>query len=315
MIFLVPPNSLTVVVSRFSFSSLFSKNFIIGNYGRKKIKITKQENGAASKIQARQRGKKARREQIEQDNAALKIQARIRGKQSRGSKEKEEKVAAAKKIQARARGRKARAMKAREQAAIAKIQAIERGRQTRKGVKSLNVKSTGVDTTMQIDEGKIGYYQNSDRDQVRDYIFPSDNTMVADTGMQTQLLPPDAPPREPAVVIQMNDVLDTYNKGIVSIFKAYTSKNGMNRTGHKATFDDIKNKNKTIDRAAFTQIATHFKLMAPRNKKRLNSKGERILPNAEGWYRLWSLLPSSEKEAGWDIARDIRKFKKKKEKV
>ena len=116
-----------------------------------------------------------------------------------------------------------RAEKAREQAAIAKIQAMERGRQTRK---NCNVSLSGSDQagefaktekgghaidTTQTMAGDQGYFQNSS--EPREYIFPSQNILVADTGIQTQLLPPDAPPRTPNVIIGMPDVLETYAKG------------------------------------------------------------------------------------------------------
>ena len=200
-----------------------------GNYGRKKVAIAREENNAASKIQARARGRTARKEKNEQDMAAKKIQSRIRGKQSRDAKEKAEKDAAALKIQAVQRSRKARAAKAREKAAIAKIQAMERGRQTRKNMPSLiDAEAVGIDTTQDVDE-QLGFFQSSGL--VRNYKNPYASTMVADTGMQTQLLPPDAPPKTPPFVIQMEDVLATYQKGIQALHKAYTSKNGMNRTG------------------------------------------------------------------------------------
>ena len=77
-------------------------------------------------------------------------------------------------------------------------------------------------------------------------------------------------------------------------------------SGNRPTFDDIATKATTIDRAAFQQICSAFQLAALRQKKRLNAQGERIEPNADGWYKLWSLLPSNEKEIGWDVARDIR---------
>ena len=291
-----------------------------GRYGRKKIKIEKDQSEAATKLQARIRGSQARKKITDQEQAATAIQARIRGRQSRTQKERDEKNKAAARIQARARGRKARAQRIREDAAIARIQAIERGRQTRKGINQrdfskgpslTNAKVDGVDTTRSSgdDNGRgrrsPGFYQST---RPRVYEFPTDETLVADTGMQTQLLPPDAPPKTPLIVISTTDVLETYGKGLVAMFKAYSAKNGLNKAGNKPTFDAIRNSTTTIDRAAFSQLCTHFHLIAPRQKKRRNAKGRRIRPTAEGWYRLWSQLPTEDDDnaAAFALSRDIR---------
>ena len=289
-----------------------------GTYGRRKIKMEKDQTQAATKLQARIRGKQARKKIKDEETAAVAIQARVRGRQQRTSKERAEKDRAAARIQARARGRKARAQRMREDAAIKKIQAIERGRQTRKGMKQrdfskgpslINATVKGEDTTVVVQSKggrkSPGFFQST---KSRLYEYPTAETLVADTGMQTQLLPPDAPPKTPNVIMTTKDVLHTYAKGIAVLFKAYSSKNGLNKAGSKPTFDAIRNSSATVDRAAFSQLCAHFHLSAPRQKKRLNARGKRLRPNADGWYRLWSQLPTEDggNPQAFKISQDIR---------
>eukprot|EP01065_Artemidia_motanka_P008690 TRINITY_DN14378_c0_g1_i1.p1 TRINITY_DN14378_c0_g1~~TRINITY_DN14378_c0_g1_i1.p1 ORF type:complete len:521 (+),score=82.20 TRINITY_DN14378_c0_g1_i1:62-1624(+) len=121
-----------------------------------------EEDAAAARIQALQRGREARREaeerkqeRKEQSEAASKIQALKRGREARREveelkKERAEQNDAASKIQALQRGKEARRaaeekrqQRQEENEAAAKIQSIQRGRRTRKEVEEQRVRKLG----------------------------------------------------------------------------------------------------------------------------------------------------------------------------
>ncbi len=93
-----------------------------------------QQEAAAIKIQAINRGGKSRKavqEQKEMQDAATKIQSRFRGDAKR--KEMQEEADAALKIQSRFRGHKTRSERKEEEQAATRIQAIQRGKIARRG--------------------------------------------------------------------------------------------------------------------------------------------------------------------------------------
>ena len=106
---------------------------------------SEEESAAIARMQAQQRGKMARKEMAEQQNAASKIAAVQRGKQDRqrvqgmkvekelgltGSEDEAKSIA---KMQAAQRGKMARKEMEEQQAAATKLQAVQRGNMARKG--------------------------------------------------------------------------------------------------------------------------------------------------------------------------------------
>ena len=117
-------------------------------------------------------------------------------------------------------------------------------------------------------------------------------TIVRDAACQTALMDiaPEGPLCNPRVPLSMENLLQDYKKGLQLLFRGYSSRVGINKTGNHGTFEDISRSLHGIDRASWLKLCSDFGLYT-KVLKRTDARGHRIIASTARWYQLWSNIP------------------------